>query len=168
MQSAKCKVQKAKRTRQNAQGKTFGVAIQGYVRVAMMKVPDAVCLSSVMVHRPELHDRVYRFGLTVCCSYRSLRADQVTRYFIGQLVRSSTSPAANYAEAQAAESRRDFVHKMRVCLKELRESDVWLRYLADLSEDGVDRSALRAECDELSAIFAASIKTANRKRGDSR
>ena len=49
-----------------------------------------------------------------------------------QLVRSATSPAANYAEARASESPRDFVHKMQVCLKELRETDVWLAFVQKL------------------------------------
>ena len=77
------------------------------------------------------------------------------RFITWQLVRSSTSPAANYAEAQAAESRRDFVHKLQICLKELRETAVWLSYLSELAEDGVDRSAIGQECDELTRIFVA-------------
>jgi len=79
-----------------------------------------------------------------------------------QLLRCATAPAAHYAEARAAESRRDFIHKMQLCLKELRESDVWLRYLSALRS--LDCTALRAECNELISIFVTSLKTA-RKNG---
>jgi four helix bundle protein len=76
-----------------------------------------------------------------------------------QLVRASTSPAACYAEACHAESRRDFVHKMRVCLKELRETAVWLR-LAARERPAGSLDTLTHECSELIAIFVASVKTA--------
>jgi four helix bundle protein len=80
-----------------------------------------------------------------------------------QLVRAATSTAANYAEARAAESRRDFIHKMQVCLKELRETGVWLEIVSRL--DDPDRVyALASECNELTAIFVASIKTARAPR----
>lgn len=77
-----------------------------------------------------------------------------------QLIRSATSPGAHYGEARAAESRRDFIHKLQICLKELRESDVWLRYLSALR--ALDCKSLRSECNELIAIFVASLKTAKR------
>ncbi len=82
----------------------------------------------------------------------------------GQLVRCCTSPAANYAEPLAAESRRDFIHKMKLGLKELRESQTWLRYLQRMrlvSTDEVEPNV--QECDELIAIFVASIRTARKK-----
>jgi four helix bundle protein len=82
----------------------------------------------------------------------------------GQLIRSGTSPAPNYAEAQAAESRADFIHKLKVVVKELRESRVWL-IMVDrkgmIRESGVVASAL-AEANELIAIFVKSIGTARK------
>ena len=81
----------------------------------------------------------------------------------GQLVRCCTSPAANYAEALGAESGRDFIHKMKLGLKELRESQTWLRYLQRMrlvSADEVEPNL--QECDELIAIFVASIRTARK------
>jgi four helix bundle protein len=108
----------------------------------------------------DLEQRVARFGVNVCRSARQVRIDAVTQYITWQLVRSATSPAANYAEARAAESRRDFVHKMQICLKEFRETAVWLEYLSELAGDNVDRSAISQECDELTRIFVASIRTA--------
>ena len=79
---------------------------------------------------------------------------------LDQLVRAVTSPAANYGEACAAHSRRDFVHKMHICLKELRETRVFLVLLDRL--DPHERALPVSECDELIAIFVTSIKTAKR------
>ena len=76
-----------------------------------------------------------------------------------QLIRSATAPAALYAEARAAESRRDFVHKMHLCLKELRESAVWLQFLNELAAPDPNRAPLIQESRELIAIFVASLKT---------
>jgi len=81
-----------------------------------------------------------------------------------QLVRSATSPAANYAEARAAESRRDFVHKMQICLKELRETSVWLRFTERLGRQSDDVAELADECSQLIAIFVTSINTAKKSR----
>ncbi len=69
----------------------------------------------------------------------------------------------NYGEAQGAESRKDFIHKMKICLKELRETQVWLRFLQELdlgAEDAVESGVL--EADELIAIFYTSLETARR------
>src|SRR5262245_11416496 len=114
----------------------------------------------------ELQLRIQRFGVSVCRSLRRVRRDEVNRYVMSQLVRSSLSPGANYAEARAAESRRDFVHKMQICLKEIRETGVWLDYLSELAEDRADRSAIRQECEALTAIFVASLRTARKNGGD--
>ena len=89
-----------------------------------------------------------------------MRRDAVISYFASQLVRSASSPAANYAEASAAESRRDFVHKLQVCLKELRETSVWLQFVEELGGDGPSLVAIRKECRELTAIVVASLNTA--------
>jgi four helix bundle protein len=78
-----------------------------------------------------------------------------------QLIRSATSPAANYAEARAAESRRDFVHKLR--LKELREAHTWLRFVRGMELCAVTSVAeVMGECEELIAILVTSIRTAGR------
>ena len=98
----------------------------------------------------------------MCRSLRGRERDAVIDHISGQLIRSVTSPAAIYAEATAAESRRDFVHKMQLCLKELRESAVWLQFADELDTGHAGRSALRQECKELIAIFVASLKTARR------
>lgn len=77
-----------------------------------------------------------------------------------RLVRSASSPAANYAEAREAESHRDFIHKLQICLKELRETAVWLRTIARAAPASRDLRSLERECSELTAIFVASVRTA--------
>jgi four helix bundle protein len=73
-----------------------------------------------------LEERLLEFGARVGAVVDSLPDTRLGRHVAGQLVRSGTSPAPNYAEACAAESRNDFVHKLAIVLKELRESRVWL------------------------------------------
>jgi len=81
----------------------------------------------------------------------------------GQLLRSGTSPALNYGEARGAESPSDFVHKMRVCLKELRETFICLKIINKRKwfPDGKLNSILK-ENDELISIFVSSIRTKGR------
>lgn len=93
-------------------------------------------------------------------------ADRLPRTQLGmhicrQLIRSGTSPAPNYAEASAAESKKDFIHKLSICLKELRESNVWLELIimAGLVNDD-EISQLLDESEQLSKIIAQSIITA--------
>ena len=113
--------------------------------------------------RPEeLQQRLVLFGVTVCRLLGQSRRYPVTAHVAGQLIRSATAPAAIYAEARAAESRRDFVHKMQIALKELRESAVWLQYMKELAPDGSRCQSLAQECGELTAIFVASLKTARK------
>ena len=83
----------------------------------------------------------------------------------GQLMRSGTSPAPNYGEARSAESTRDFVHKMKISLKELRETHIWLRII-DRRKLGDSRMlpAVIGECNELIAIFVSSMRTADRRQ----
>jgi four helix bundle protein len=109
-----------------------------------------------------LHNRLIEFGEACCALLRGRYRDVERSHFAKQLVRSATSPAANYAEARFAQSRREFVQKMRVCLKELRESAVWLRLAARRSGRAAEAARLQAECAELIAIFVASVNTALR------
>ena len=113
----------------------------------------------------DLQERLVLFGLSVCRALREVQRDFVTDHFVHQLLRCATSPAGNYAEARGAESKRDFIHKMQICLKELRETAVWLRFLSGLTNH--DWNDVRAECNELTAIFVASLKTAKRTDTDS-
>jgi four helix bundle protein len=92
------------------------------------------------------------------------RGKKLPSHFVNQLLRSGTSPAANYAEARSAESRKDFIHKLTVVLKELNECLVWLQLIQRLKV-GHEAEVLLAqkECSQLCRIIAASIKTASGK-----
>jgi four helix bundle protein len=82
-------------------------------------------------------------------------------HLANQLIRSGTSPALNYAEAQGAESRKDFIHKMKISLKELRETYCCLRIIKKMSwidEDKITR--MINENNQLISIFVKSIQTA--------
>ncbi|MCP4197519.1 MAG: four helix bundle protein, partial [Proteobacteria bacterium] len=86
------------------------------------------------------------------------------KHIAGQLLRSGTSPAPNYAEARGAESNADFVHKLKIGLKELNEISVWLRMICraelmkvELLNDLID------ENQQLCRILNASVKTARQK-----
>lgn len=74
----------------------------------------------------DLQDRLISFAVRVMNVVEALPNDRIGNHVAGQLLRSGTSPAPNYGEAQSAESRKDFVHKIKISLKELRETHVWL------------------------------------------
>ena len=78
----------------------------------------------------DLEERLIDFAVRVIRMAESLPKTKVANHIAGQLLRCGTSPAPNYGEAQSAESRADFIHKMKVCLKELRETRVWLLMIA--------------------------------------
>jgi four helix bundle protein len=98
----------------------------------------------------------------ICLLAEKFPATALGKHVRVQLARCGTSPFANYGEAQATESRQDFVHKLRVCLKELRETQAWLKF-AQRMQFGSNIEATRSECDELVAILASSIRTATRE-----
>ena len=109
-----------------------------------------------------LQDRLTAFAVAVCKSRPGVPVGQAMERFGDQVTRSACSVAANYAEARAAESRRDFVHKMQICLKELRETGVWLEILGRIDTPDPLQGLVK-ECDELTGIFVGSIKTAKKK-----
>jgi len=113
-----------------------------------------------------LERRLIDFGISACRELRRMPRDIVGTHVARQLVRSATSPAANYAEARASESHRDFVHKLQICLKELRETAVWLRLAQGLARRGGQPEPLERECRELIAVFAASVNTARSRSRD--
>ena len=96
----------------------------------------------------------------------ALPENRIGNHVAGQLLRAGTSAAPNYGEAQGAESRRDFVHKLRVSLKELRETIVWLILIErkPLIKPQRSLSSIIAKCDELIAILVTCIRTAERKK----
>ncbi len=75
----------------------------------------------------DLQERLVKFSASIIFNTSGLNKNFASEHLVKQLIRSSTSSALNYGEAQSAESRRDFIHKMKICLKELRESQVNLQ-----------------------------------------
>jgi len=112
----------------------------------------------------DLEDRLIAFAVLIIRIAENLLNTKAGNYIGGQLVRSGTSPALHYGEAQSAESRNDFIHKLKILLKELRESRSAMKIIknAPLAEkmELVDKGLL--ECNELRSIFVKSIETAKR------
>ncbi|MGM0479332.1 MAG: four helix bundle protein [Bacteroidota bacterium] len=113
----------------------------------------------------DLEDRLINFAAETVKFCQNLRDIRPAIHLSNQLIRSSTSPALNYGEANAAESRKDFVHKMKICLKELRESYNCLRIIkgADLTKQGTQINSLIQENNELISILVKCIETAKRR-----
>jgi four helix bundle protein len=109
----------------------------------------------------ELEDRLIDFAVMVIGVVEALPNSKAGNHIASQLVRSGTSPAPNYGEARSAESRKDFIHKMKISLKELRETAIWLKIISRkrLASEALTSGAIK-ECGELIAIFISSTKTA--------
>ena len=113
----------------------------------------------------DLENRLIDFSVRVIDVVEALPGSKAGNHIARQLVRSGTSPAPNYGEAQSAESRRDFIHKMKIALKELRETLIWLRIIERKALcDPNSLTDIMKECDELTAIFVTSVKTAETGR----
>ena len=114
----------------------------------------------------DLEERLIDFAVRIIRTAESLPQSKVGNHIAGQLIRSGTSPAPNYGEAQSAESRADFIHKMKISLKELRETRVWLLIIisANLIKEASKLESLGDENNQLISIFVASIKTANQNK----
>jgi four helix bundle protein len=111
----------------------------------------------------DLEDRLLQFAVAVVELTDDLPNTRSGNHIAGQLLRCGTSP---YGEVESAESRKDFIHKLKVCLKELRETRRWLRLLSRLKKMNRDPRlvACLAEAEELIRIFVASVRTTERRR----
>ncbi len=109
----------------------------------------------------DLENRLINFSLMIMKIVDRLPKTYNGQHFARQLIRSGTSPSFQYGEAQAAESRKDFIHKLKIGQKELKETFICLKIIKHhpLLTDPILEEALK-ECDELTAIFHSSIKTA--------
>jgi len=113
-----------------------------------------------------IEDRLIDFAVRIITLVEALPDTKAGRHISGQLLRSGTSPAPNYGEAQSAESRADFLHKMKICLKELRETLIWLKIIERKPLCSKKRLVpILTECDELISIFVKSVQTAERNKG---
>ena len=113
----------------------------------------------------ELSDRLWQFAARVAKIVDALPDTRVGRYVAGQLVRSGTSPAPNYDEASAAESKADFIHKLSIALKEMKETRGWLRFIIIAGLLPQSRIApVLDEAEQLARIFGKSLVTARNTR----
>ena len=114
----------------------------------------------------DLEDRLLEYAASVIRLVEKVVKTRAGNHVGGQLLRSGTSPLFNHGEAQAAESPNDFIHKMKVCLKELRESERALRRVrrGPLINDTTEIGPFLKETDELIRIFVTSIRTAQKNK----
>lgn len=112
----------------------------------------------------DLEERMIDYSAQIIEFSKTMSNDYVSNYLSNQLVRSGLSPALNYGEAQAAESRKDFIHKMKIALKELRETRMNLRIIkrTSLAKNNPSLEELLKENNELISIYVKSIETAKR------
>ncbi len=117
-----------------------------------------------MAKGDDIEERLVDFAVAIIDVTDKLPNTRAGNHLAGQLVRSGTSPAAHYAEARGAESQKDFIHKIRLCSKELNESRVWLKIIGK-GKLGPRETVIEVyrECDELCRIINTSVQTAKSK-----
>jgi four helix bundle protein len=127
---------------------------------AQRPTPNAQRKSSL---RFDLEDRLLEFSARIIRLVDALPNSRAANHLAGQLLRCGTSPYGNHGEVEAAESRKDFIHKLKICLKELKETRRWLRLAAKSSMAPAPKMvAILGETEELTKIFFSSIRTAER------
>jgi four helix bundle protein len=112
--------------------------------------------------RQQIEKRLIDFSVSIINLCRKLNNEFVSQHLSTQIIRSSSSCALNYGEAQGAESQKDFIHKVSIVLKELRETHICLRIIqkSNLVNDKLFSESLIDECNELISIFHKTVKTA--------
>src|SRR5437016_5482380 len=121
----------------------------------------AVGVNTTASKANDLEKRLISFAAAIVRLSSTLPRTPQGRHICGQILRSGTSAAANYGEARGAESRADFIHKLKVVFKELNETTIWLEVIAESSLLSAETIVgIIAENRELCRIIAASIKTA--------
>lgn len=114
----------------------------------------------------DIEERLIDFAVEIVFFFENLPKTKSANHLGGQLLRSGTSPSLNYGEAKSAESKADFLHKMKICLKELQESYNCLRIMfkAKIFITEQQIIGLIAESNELISIFVKSIETASKRK----
>lgn len=129
----------------------------------MKRSADEISNTTSQSRADQLEERLIDFAVRIVKLSASLPRTPAGKHIAGQILRSGTSPAPNYGEARGAESRADFVHKLRIVLKELNETSIWLRII---DRSRILRQELLGEImqenNELCRIFTTSLKTANK------
>ncbi len=112
----------------------------------------------------DLEERLIEFSVLIIEIANELPNTKAGNHLAGQIIRSGTSLSLNYGEAQSAESRRDFIHKMKIILKESRETLICLKIIhrSKLHKDEAKLKRAMNENDELISIFVKSIETAQK------
>ena len=114
----------------------------------------------------DLEERTAKFGELIITFAKSLKNNTVNNPLINQIVRSATSIGANYMEADGAESKKDFRHKIGICKKEAKETKHWLRMIAYANPEHNEKcETLIQEAEELTLIFSAIINSSKKKEG---
>lgn len=112
----------------------------------------------------DLEPRLIDFSVLIISISNAMPTNKVARHLSGQLVMSGTSVALNYGEAESAESRKDFIHKVKIILKELRKTLICLKIIhrtSNFKSEDLITKAIQ-ECNELIAIFIKSTETAKK------
>ena len=114
----------------------------------------------------DLQDRLIDYAVRIINLSEALPNTKAGKHVSSQMLRSGTSPAPNYGEAQSAESPADFVHKLKISLKELRETEIWLKIIvkAEMIKPASQLVPILQETGELIAILFTSIETAKKNR----
>ncbi len=114
----------------------------------------------------DLEERLLRYSVRIIKLVDTLPNTRVGNHVARQLLRAGTSPYPNHGEAQSAESPKDFIHKLRISLKEFRESQRWIKLIqrVPIVANSNLLDELLNETEELIKIFVTSIKTAGRKK----
>ena len=113
----------------------------------------------------DLEERLIDYSVLISELVEKLPNNKLCIYLGGQIIRSGVSPALNYGEAQSAESSNDFIHKLKIFLKELRETNICLKILLRKSYPKLNDLILNSlsETNELISIFVKSIQTSKKK-----
>lgn len=116
------------------------------------------------MNKNDLEERLINFAVLIVDIIETMPDTKAANHLASQLIRSGTSPALNYGEAQSGESRRDFIHKIKIVLKELRESSICLKiiYRTKLYKTIEKINLALSESNELIAIFVKSVETAQK------
>ena len=118
-----------------------------------------------MAKGDDIQERFIDFAVSIIQLTTKFPKTLAGKHIAGQILQSGTSPAPNYAEARSAESSNDFIHKLKIALKELNETAVWLKIITQSKMLSIEECIdLQKECDELCRIISSSVKTSQKRR----